>query len=166
MNFKKIPLHRKILAALFVISTVAFIFGMINTFQNNFNQVVWVLCPFGIFVWGDAIVLGPFLAISSVLLWIKNRPNITGMFLSLYAGIRAFIEVLYNLNAQFTTTARPWDPYWQDTRMTHFFGIIETNVLAQVIFTVVIIISVFFFIIFVKNYLKEEWYAPKKGSHS
>ena len=157
MKLKQMTLHKKILGAIFIVSVIAFILGLINTLSGNFNQVVWLLCPIGIFVWGDAIILGPFLAISSIYLWIKNRPNISGMFISLYVGIRAFIEVLYNLSAQFTTTSRPWDPYWQDTRVTHFFGIVETNVLAQVIFTVVIIIAVFCFIVYMKEYLKEEW---------
>ena len=159
MKIKELTLHKKILAALFIISVVSFVLGLIGTLQGNFNQVIWVLCPIGIFVWGDAIILGPFLALSAVFLWIKNRKSVTGLFLSLYVAIRAFIEVIYNLNAQFTTTSRPWDPYWQETRVTHFFGIIETNVLAQVTFTVVIIIAVFCFINFLKDYMKEELFS-------
>lgn len=164
MKFWHTTLHKKILEVILVISVVVFIVGIFETFQGNFNEVVWVLCPMGIFVWGDAIILGPFLAVSSLLLWLKNKSNISGMFFSLYAGIRAFIEVLYNLNAQFSTTSRPWDPYWQDTRMTRFFGVIETNVLAQVLFSVVLIAAVFCFIIFLKEYLKEELHSSSSKS--
>jgi hypothetical protein len=150
--------HKKILLAIGVVAIISFVLGTYNIFQGRFDEVVWLLCPVGIFVWGDALILGPFLAISCWWLWKKNRVTISGMYLSLYAVIRAFIEVLYNLNAQFTTTQRPWDHYWQDTRVTHFFGVIDTNVLAQVIFTVVIIVSLFTFIIYLKHYLREEWF--------
>ena len=151
MKFRHLTLHKRILEVIFVFGIIVFVLGLIETIHGYFNEVVWILCPTGIFVWGDAIILGPFLACSSMLLWFKNRPNISGMFFSLYVSIRAFIEILYNLNAQFSTTNRPWDPYWQDTRLTHFFGIIETNVLAQVLFTVVLIIAVFCFIVFIKS---------------
>ena len=153
--------HKKILLSLGVIATISFILGVYNVFQGNFDFVTWILSPIGIFVWGDALILGPFLAISCWWLWKKNRVTISGMYLSLYAVVRAFIEVLYNLNAQFTSTQRPWDHYWQDTKMTRFFGIIDTNVLAQVAFTVVIIVSLFAFIVYLKHYLTEEWFEKK-----
>jgi hypothetical protein len=153
--------HKKILAFIIIVGLGSFLLGLLNTIYGNFNEVVWALCPIGIFVWGDAIILGPFLAVSAIWLWRRNNPTISGMFLSLYASVRSFIEIIYNLNAQFTTTVRPWDPYWQDTKVTRFFGIIETNVLAQVLFTVVIIISLFVFLTYLRRFFKESFFSAK-----
>jgi hypothetical protein len=75
-------------------------FTAIKRCQNHcFYQDTHWLIPLGIFVWGDALILGPFWAISGLIftqlsqIWVIR-------YLLLFASIRGGYEVIYWLNHQ------------------------------------------------------------------
>lgn len=144
------PKQKIFLGLIIILSLLATVFG----FTKNFSGIAWPLVSIGVFIWGDAIILGPFFFFSAIVLWKKNNPALTGLWFSLYASTRAFIEILYNLNAQFSTTTRPWEMEIKEYALNSGRDINEIFVLGQLLFTVIFIISIFLFIKFLNKYLK------------
>jgi hypothetical protein len=63
-----------------------------------YSDTHW-LWPLGVFVWGDGLVLGPFWAVSAVV--IASMPSITAArYLLVFFAIRSAYEVIYWLNHQ------------------------------------------------------------------
>ncbi|MDD2822633.1 MAG: hypothetical protein PHQ59_00995 [Candidatus Daviesbacteria bacterium] len=146
--------HQLFLISIGAFSSLAAILGVINYLGGNFSAHSWAFFPLGIFVWGDAIVLGTFLAIASVTLWKKDNPIYSGLFFSIYATIRAFIEALYGLNAQFSSLNRPWEKEWLEIANNLNLSPLELYMFDQIIATCIAIISLLVFLSFFKKYIK------------
>ncbi len=145
---------RKIILVLASLYLIAFILGVVNLLDNNFSGIAWVFAPMGIFIWGDALIISPFMIAG--LLWLyKKKSNIwTGLFLSVFVMVRSFIEIPYSLNAQFSSSVRPWELGWRDMGLVKNLDITEIFVLSQLGFTCIFIISTLFFISYLKKFLK------------
>jgi hypothetical protein len=73
--------------------------------KNPFHETPYLL-PMGIFVWGDAGVIGLFWFVSSVLSWILTDWWLFLLLASLFWIVRSLGEVIYWLNQQFSTLNR------------------------------------------------------------
>lgn len=147
-------MNRKFLVAAGVLYFIATILGVTNVLNGNFSGIAWGFVPMGIFIWGDAIVLGPFIMLACLWLLSINKPVWTGLFFSVFATVRSFIEIIYALNAQFSSTVRPWELEWKELGLVKSIGLMEIFVVYQLIFTCVFIISILTFSYFLKRYLR------------
>lgn len=76
-----------------------FLLALVLSKRGKFYADSFVFIPFGIYVWGDALILAPFLAVSAVAL--SFLPVIwTIRFVLLYWSLRNAYEVVYWLNHQ------------------------------------------------------------------
>jgi hypothetical protein len=146
--------HQLFLAIIGLVALCSAILGIYNWSVGNFSGIAWPFVWIGIFIWGDGIILGTFLFLSSIWLWLKNSPIFTGMFFSGYVAIRSFIEIIYNLNEQFTTTTRPWDSFIPAFASSLHLSTIEFFVLPQILYTAICLIAVLIFASYLKKYLK------------
>ncbi len=73
--------------------------------KNAFGLTPW-LYPWGVFVWGDALVISPFFILVSLLSLIVNDLNLFMLFFSAYWLIRSIGESIYWFNQQFSTIVR------------------------------------------------------------
>jgi hypothetical protein len=79
-----------------------FFFALQKCQKNQFySDVPFVLCLFGIFVWGDALIIAPFWAVSSILFIFISPLNIVRYFF-LFATVRSAYEVVYWIAHQFS----------------------------------------------------------------
>ncbi len=140
--------HKIFLNIVIFASFIAVVFGSVK----NFSGIAWPFAPLGIFIWGDAIILGPFLLISALILKHKNNSALTGFWFSLYIAVRSFVEIFYNLSAQFSTTTRPWETSIREYTVHIGKDVNEIFVLGQLLFTIIFIISVYWLIYFAKKY--------------
>lgn len=60
-----------------------------------------ILSPFGIFVWGDAVIIGFFWSILSPVIWFFRSWYFFLLILSLFWVVRSFGEILYWMSEQF-----------------------------------------------------------------
>jgi hypothetical protein len=81
------------------ISVLVFFLGLKNSQKGNFYNETFLLNPLGIFVWGDALILGPFWLVSSFIFIFICPLNVLRYYL-LFWAIRSFFEVIYWLNHQ------------------------------------------------------------------
>lgn len=146
--------NRKFIVLLGVYSFVAFVLGLIYTLNGDFSKLTYFFFPLLIFIWGDALIIGIFLTLLCIWLYNKNRSTITGLFLFAYLSVRSFIEIIYVLNAQFSSTIRPWEINWRDSTIIKHLDINEVYVISQLFFTCLFIIFIINFIFFLKKYLK------------
>lgn len=96
-----------LLILLAVFAGLATYLGYLNSAQrkNSFGLTPY-LTPLGIFVWGDAITIGPFWLGVVALAYITQNPHLLYLCISLFWLVRAHGEVQYWLNEQFTTKHR------------------------------------------------------------
>lgn len=73
--------------------------------QNSFGVTPW-LYPFGIFVWGDAIVFGPFWVIVAFLGLLLQNVYFVYAIVAFFWFVRAHGEVMYWMHEQFATKHR------------------------------------------------------------
>ncbi len=148
------------------VSLIASIIGWINYAQGMavFSVITWPIIWLGLFVWGDAMILGAFLFIASVVLWFKNNHILTGLFLSVYFTLRSFIEAMYNLNAQFSSVTRPWEAYTVDLAKQLHFAPQEMFVVPQIIYTAICVTSFIIFIVYLKQYMLSDIVIKKVAS--
>lgn len=145
--------HKYSLVTLAIISLITTFLGIFQVLNGDFSGHPYLLIPLGIFIWGDALIIGPFLFLCSIYLWFKKDPTCTGLLLSLYASIRSFIEIIYGLNAQFTKTTRPWEYPFLNMDLVKSLGVTELHVLYQVGFTCIFVVSSLIFLNYLKKYL-------------
>ena len=103
---------------------------------------------FGIFVWGDALVLAPFFIITSIALFIINNIYLTIAVYATYMFLRQFGEVIYWLLQQFSQKKeyRPPDKGWEYLKTDELHIIYQLlNFYKSVLWFVVMIISFIFF---------------------
>lgn len=148
-------MNRKFLIVIGLLYLLASVLGFISFVNGNFNGISWVFTPLGIFIWGDALILGPFITLTSVVLWIKNNHLFTGLFFSSFFTIRWFFEIVYSMMAQFSRDTRPWEIGWKSLPWVQSIGVIEVLVLFQLVYTCLTIISFLSLLYFVKSYLKK-----------
>ncbi len=144
--------HRKLIIFVFIYSLLATIFGFTQILHGNFSGPSIAFVPLGILVWGDALILGFFLSLSCLFLWHLNNKVWTGLFFSGYVGVRAFIELLYWLNLQFTSVTRPWEQAWL-SHLPFNIPLMELYVCGQLFYTIIVTINILIFIKFFKQYL-------------
>ncbi len=73
--------------------------------NNPFGLTPWLL-PYGIFVWGDAIILGAFWFLVSVFSFLIGNWYLFLLFISVFWFIRSLGETIYWLSEQFATKNR------------------------------------------------------------
>lgn len=96
-----------ILVFLAIFAGIATYFGLRNSAQkkNSFGLTP-LLSPLGIFVWGDAITIGPFWLGVAALAYITQEPHLLYLCISLFWLVRAHGEVQYWLHEQFVSKHR------------------------------------------------------------
>ena len=77
-----------------------------SSVKNNPFGLTYPLFPFGIFVWGDAAVLGLFWSLVSLVCFLLNDWILFLLIISLYWFVRSFGEIIYWLNQQFSPIIR------------------------------------------------------------
>lgn len=88
-------------------AATAFLLGFHHTIkhQNPYGLALRFL-PLGVFVWGDALVLGAFWSATlPILIWLGD-PVLAGLVLSVFWSVRSLGEVVYWLNRQFSVAKR------------------------------------------------------------
>lgn len=87
--------------------------------RNPFGLTRWLFF-LGIFVWGDAVVLGLFWALAGVVSWVLQDWNLFLLTVSLFWLVRSMGETSYWLNQQFSSLNRnpvknlPWHSVFHD----------------------------------------------------
>jgi hypothetical protein len=90
-----------------LISWWAFVNGVINSrYKGRVFQLTPYLLPWGIFVWGDAVVFGLFWGVMSILILVLNDWYLAGVVYSLFWLVRAVIESVYWIGQQFSPIKR------------------------------------------------------------
>lgn len=132
--------HFLVILALFVglyTSIQAYRLSKKNGFYTNAK--IWI--PFGIFVWGDGLILGPFWFISGFIFMLLS-PLWILRYLLLFYTIRNSIEILYWLHHQFPSSGYNQAPFdkisWLKSN--------ETAILFQVLHSVLTFFFLFAFI--------------------
>lgn len=74
--------------------------------KKNPYGLAFAFLPLGVFVWGDALVLGVFWAGASTVLWWQQDWRLFGLVVSAFWAVRSFGEVVYWLNRQFSVAER------------------------------------------------------------
>jgi hypothetical protein len=77
----------------------------VNQKHNSFGLTPWLL-PYGIFVWGDAIILGTFWFLVSSFCFFIHNWYLFLLFLSAFWLIRSLGETIYWLQEQFANKHR------------------------------------------------------------
>lgn len=102
-----LPWQTLVITLFLVINSVVFIKSFIESHQktNAYNPTPF-LSPFGIFVWGDGLIFGPFWLAASVITLALNDWLLFLFTLSVFWLVRSFGETIYWLNEQFAHTKR------------------------------------------------------------
>lgn len=121
--------------------------------QKQFYQNVHPLLVhiFGIFVWGDALVLSPFFIITSIGLILINNTYLSIGVYAAYMFLRQFGEVIFWFLQQFSTKPeyRPPDKGWQYLKTDELHIIYQLlNFYKSVLWLVVLIVSFIFFTLY------------------
>lgn len=86
---------------------VSFLLGFRQTYRhkNPYGLTPWLL-PYGIFVWGDAVILGLFWTLISVVSLLWHNASFFALMQSLYWMVRSSGEVMYWFLQQFASVKR------------------------------------------------------------
>ncbi|RJR30860.1 hypothetical protein C4569_03685 [Candidatus Parcubacteria bacterium] len=117
-----------------------------HKFYDNVN--LFLVYVFGIFVWGDALILSPFFIAASIILYIINNAYLTLGVFSAYHFLRQGFEVVYWFLQQFSMKQefRPPDRFFKFLKTDELHIIYQLlNFYKTVIWLVVMIISFFYF---------------------
>lgn len=90
-----------------VMGLAAFLKGIYEckTKKNPYGETP-ILFPWGIFVWGDAVVIGLFWFIASMVSYLLNDAILFSLILAVFWGVRSLGETTYWFNQQFSTVDR------------------------------------------------------------
>ena len=88
-----------LILVLFTLGVGSFLLGIHRSKRDQFYSDTHWLIPLGIFVWGDALILGPFWAFSALAFWWLPVIWII-RYLSLFYAMRSAYEVVYWINHQ------------------------------------------------------------------
>jgi len=91
-----------------IINIIFFIKGYLETRKrkNAFKLVPYVLMIFGIFVWGDAVIISLFLALASIFSLLIGDWILFLLIISVFWLVRSLGETIYFFNQQFSTINR------------------------------------------------------------
>jgi len=141
-------------ATMLLTSGVATILGFMNVERGNASG----FCPWfwwmGIFTWDDALIIGVFLFLATGFVALKRNSVLTSLIYSFYGVMRTGIEALYNLNAQFSPIARPWEASLPAIAAHFHLKLIELFVIAQVFYTMLCVTSAMVFVSSLRRYLR------------
>lgn len=130
------------LILLFLLSFFIFILSIGKVKKGHFYQDTFWLFFFGIYVWGDGLVLGPFWMISSIILF--NTSVISAYrFLLIFFLVRSAGEVLYWLVHQ--ASDRKYQPPL--FRKITFLDDNQAAILYQLAHTSIIVILIYLLLI-------------------
>lgn len=114
----------------------------------------WLLM---IFTWDDAVLWGAFLlGLSLFVLW-KEDTALFRMAFALAYVWRSFIEIRYDLNAQFsisTLSLRPWESPLPHAAKYWHLHLVDLYVVGQVGWTIVGATAALIFVVYLKKYLQ------------
>jgi len=72
-----------------------------------------LLLPWGIFVWGDAPLIGGFWFLASLIAGLAKSLDLFGLISCLFWAVRSYGEIIYWINQQFSTVRRnPPEKLW------------------------------------------------------
>lgn len=138
---------QKIFLILFSIFNLLIFFeGAYESRENkNVYGLTWVLFPLGIFVWGDAVLIGLFWTIAGLISVYLGDWILFLLIFSVFWSVRAFGESIYWFNQQFSTVIRykPKDLpffYYAQNDAAWFMH----QVLAQLICVAAILFSIYY----------------------
>lgn len=120
-----------------------------STHKNNPFGLTDHLFWLGMFVWGDAVILGLFWLVVSVLVLVLNDWLLFLLIIAVFWAIRSLGEIIYWLNQQFSTINR--NPP-ENLKNYHFFKNDSIWFVYQVFWQCVLVFSIVATI-----YLSSEW---------
>ena len=96
-----------IISLIGIISLLSIVKGIHESIikKNPFGQP-FLLYIFGIFVWGDAVVLGLFWFLTSSICLLFHSLNLFLLIVSIFWIVRSFGEIIYWINQQFSPLIR------------------------------------------------------------
>jgi len=80
-----------------------------SKYKKNAYGLTRILLPLGIFAWGDAVVLGPFWVISSIIALILKDWYLFLLIISIFWVVRSVGETIYWFNQQFSSKIYDWN---------------------------------------------------------
>ncbi len=83
---------------LFLTNLAIFSTSLKKAKKQFYTDTPWFV-PFGIYVWGDGLVLAPFWMLASVIFWFLQLEQIA-IFVLVFLVVRSAFEVVYWLNHQ------------------------------------------------------------------
>ena len=93
-----------------LINLVVFFKGSYESkYKKNAYGLTRYLFLLGIFAWGDAVIFGPFWAISSTTALILNDWYLFLLIISIYWVVRSLGETIYWFNQQFSSKVYEWN---------------------------------------------------------
>ena len=81
-------------ALIIFVASIVFLISLKKAKNDAFYQDSWIVSLFGIYVWGDGLVLAPFWMLSGMVFFFLSMGQIIQYLLVFYA-LRSFYEVLY-----------------------------------------------------------------------
>jgi hypothetical protein len=135
-----------------------FIFGLISLLislkgfkesssKNNSFGLTPYLLPFGIFVWGDAVIFGFFWLLVSSITLLLNDWILFLLIISVFWVVRSFGETIYWFNQQFSKINRnPPEKFW----LFKYFHNDSVWFIHQIIWQCIAVISIIITIYLVK----------------
>ena len=100
MNQTIIPLP------LLLYSLVATVIGFYKSKNNQTHSLAHPFYPLGIFVFADALIIGPFWVITAFFFLVYPSLVLLGLVFSVFWAVRSFGETIYWLNQQFSPIKR------------------------------------------------------------
>lgn len=117
--------------------------------KNSFGLTQF-LTPFGIFVWGDAVIFGTFWTLVSAATLLFNDWILFLLIVSVFWVVRSLGETIYWLNQQFSKINRnPPEQYW----IYKYFHNDSVWFIHQIFWQCVTVITIIFTIYFAKLWL-------------
>ena len=109
-------------------SLLCFVKGFLECRKKNYRgqRGALIFYPLGAYVFADAVVLGPFWAVSAAILLYFNNWWLFWTYYFVFLSIRNLGETIYWFNQQFSTIERnpgkerPLWRYFQDEHTVHF----------------------------------------------
>jgi hypothetical protein len=100
-------------AALLLYTLTASISGYYKSTRGQTNSLAKPFYPLGIFVFADALIIGPFWIAVSLFFLLYPSFILLGLVFSVFWAVRSFGETIYWLNQQFSSITRePPQKFW------------------------------------------------------
>ncbi len=141
-----------ILLSLYLLGAlVSFIKGLKKSKRGDTNQETPHLLFIGAFVWADAVVLGLFWSLSTLLILIFQDWLLFWLIVSVFWMVRSFGEIIYWLNQQFSSKNRnPPQKFW----LYKFFPNDSVWFVIQVYWQCILVVSLIASVYFFSTWLK------------